>query len=159
MRFWFPILLGLIGAAGITAILASNGGFVEPAPAEGIRQVAYLKTAENDVVVTAEFPPSEDEQTVRRHADGIDHTRGSRTMAYYFYAGLDVPSAAVEQAGSLDKANSTLKKAPGIEHWRYAFLKAPDGSGTFIDCQKRDASELCRQQAQNPPVMPKDLKN
>jgi hypothetical protein len=152
MKNFILILFGLVGAAVVIAVIAGTGMVPNQDTEEGIRQVGYFESGEKDRMVTAEFPPAETEQSVRKHADSLEHTQGRRTLAYYFYSGLKVPSHQMSGAASLDEANSTLRKAPGIEHWRYAYLKAEDGSGTFVDCRKQEASELCRRQAQNPPV-------
>jgi hypothetical protein len=66
------------------------------------------------------------------------------TAVYYYDSGRSIPGDALTLAPALAEARAVLYEDPSWGAWRYAFMRAPDGTVRFVDCDRLRGDELCR---------------
>ncbi|MGF1621414.1 MAG: hypothetical protein ACFCUR_12450 [Rhodomicrobiaceae bacterium] len=137
--------IGLVAAVGMALWNVPESG-------NGIVETSKYESSDNSTVLTFEFPPTEDVENIHQHAKNLSINSSGNTEIYYFYRGVKVPAEDVANADSIDAVKNVLFKDPAFDRWRYAFLKASDGSEQLVDCQMQPVKELCRQEVLEIPV-------
>ena len=132
---------------GALAFLVICGYIFFMPTASEIRQVGYFKSDTQVRIFTFAYLPGLGKTEIRAFAEKLMHTSGRPTFAYFYQDVEDavIPADGVTLAGSLDAANNILYETPGLSKWRYAYLKAPRGNVSFVDCEETPEDGLCRQ--------------
>jgi len=111
---------------------------------KNFNQEGYFKNNARNRIFTYSFKSGTTKQEVKEYARNLMNTPGRMTAAYFYPEGSLIPRDGVTLANSMDRVNYVLYDMPGLNKWRYAYMKYFTGSSEFVDCQESPNHDLCR---------------
>jgi len=158
MSMAFKALLGVISVIAVATMVFVGVGTMDQGD-NGIREIGQFDNNKDANIVVVEFPPNEQRENILRHAQQFQHQTGKSTEVYYFYRGVKIPVNEVANGDSKEKVKSALYEKSGVDNWRFAYLRSPDGSDQLVDCQKEQSESLCRQKQPDLPTTENGLQD
>ena len=138
LLFTYSVVNGFNGyGTGIADIHKANS-------APEFHQVGYFKDDSESHVLTVRIPVTATRDQVERYAKEQTNKAGQPASLYFFEDGSVIPIYGMMQAENLLAVNDLLYNTDGLNKWRFAFMRKPNGSTRMVDCAKYPESDLCR---------------
>ncbi|MDH3903152.1 MAG: hypothetical protein OES90_08025 [Xanthomonadales bacterium] len=136
--FTYSLVNGFSGDGTSFASIGKLGSVTD------FHEVGYFKDESKNHILTVRIPVTATKGQVEQYAKDQTKNAGHSASLYFFEDGSMIPVNGIMQAESLPAVNELLYNTDGINKWRFAFMRKPNGSTRMVDCSKYPESDLCR---------------